>query len=152
MTDQPDRIEISESTLTKLASMLATIAPIGLGVLQYVNDPNNIVGILVCLLLLVVLVLWNQTQKTVRELKADIQILRGLLEAERNNHAQYKEISNNTIVNMFAWINRLAGERDAGSITLDKDTGASVYVAPVVLPVPPQLRRASDLANAPTGQ
>lgn len=147
MTDQ--NIEISEGTLTKIASMLATVAPIGLAVLQYVNDPENVVGILVCLLLLVVLVLWNQTQKTVRELKADIQILRNLLEAERNLHAQYKEISNNTIVNMFAWINRLAGERDAGSITLDKETGASVYVAPPIITNPLQMRRGTDFANSP---
>lgn len=147
MTDQ--NIEISEGTLTKIASMLATVAPIGLAVLQYVNDPENVVGILVCLLLLVVLVLWNQTQKTVRELKADIQILRNLLEAERNLHAQYKEISNNTIVNMFAWINRLAGERDAGSITLDKETGASVYVAPPIITNLLQMRRGTDFANSP---
>lgn len=139
-------IEISESTLSKIASMLATVAPIGLAVLQYVNDPENIVGILVCLLLLVVLVLWNQTQRTVRELKADIQVLRGMLDSERNLHAQYKEISNNTIVNMFAWINRLAGERDAGTISLDKVTGASVYNAPAAVPAPPQLRRATDPA------
>lgn len=146
MTDPvpEQKIEISETTLTKIASMLATMAPIGLGVLQYVNDPNNMVGILICLLLFVVLVLWRQTQATVRELKAEILILRNLMERRQTTYSRYKEISNNTIVNMFAWINRLAGERDAGSITLDPETGASVYVAPAYVPIPGG-RRVTDL-------
>ncbi len=141
----PDqKIEISETTIAKLASMLATVAPIGLGVLQYINDPNNMVGILICLLLFVVLVLWRQTQANVRELKAEILILRNLMERRQSLYARYKEISSNTIVNMFAWINRLAGERDAGSISMDPDTGASVYVPPVHVPPDGQHRRAAD--------
>lgn len=137
------RIEITESTIAKAAANLATLAPIGLAVLQYVNDPTNMVGILICLLLLVVVVLWRQTQGNVRELKAEVLLLRGLIVKQQDQHTKYKQISNNTIVNMFAWINRLAGERDAGSIQLDADTGASVYLPPPAVPSP-MLRRATD--------
>lgn len=147
---EEQRIEITESTIAKVASNLATLAPIGLAVLQYVNDPENTVGILICLLLLVVVVLWRQTQGTVRELKAEILLLRGLINQQQANHSRYKDISNNTIVNMFSWINRLAGERDAGSIQLDKDTGASVYMPPVVV-VPSILRRSTDQVQGPQG-
>ena len=143
MTDETQRIEISESTIAKVASNLATLAPIGLAVLQYVNDPENTVGILVCLLLLVVVMLWRQTQSTVRELKAEVLLLRGLINQQQTVHTRYKEISNNTIVNMFAWINRLAGERDAGSIELDNATGASVYRPPPASGSP-LLRRSTD--------
>lgn len=147
MSDSDQRIEITESTIAKVASNLATLAPIGLAVLQYVNDPSNTVGILICLLLLVVVVLWRQTQGNVRELKAEILLLRGLIVKQQDQHTRYKQISNNTIVNMFAWINRLAGERDAGSIRLDNDTGASVYLPPPPMPSP-VLRRATDKQEA----
>lgn len=146
MSDSEQRIEITESTIAKIASNLATLAPIGLAVLQYVNDPTNMVGILICLLLLVVVVLWRQTQATVRELKAEVLLLRGLIVKQQDQHAKYKQISNNTIVNMFAWFNRLAGERDAGSIQLDGETGASVYLPPPPV-VSPLLRRATDKSS-----
>lgn len=142
------RIEISESTIAKIAANLATLAPIGLAVLQYVNDPENTVGILICLLLLVVVVLWRQTQNHVRKLEAEVFLLRGMIAKQQDHHTKYKQISNNTIVNMFAWINRLAGERDAGSIQLDPETGASVYIPPPPI-ASPLLRRATDRQPEP---
>lgn len=124
------KLEISESTITKIGGMLTTLAPIGLAVLQYVNDPDNIVGILVCIVLMVTLVLWRQTQQNVRELKADVAILREALKVERDVMTKYKEVSVTTIMNMFGWLQRLAGARDAGYIALDKETGATIYYPP----------------------
>lgn len=141
-----EKIEISESSLTKIAGLLTTVAPIGLGVLQYVNDPDNFVGLLICALLFVVLVLWRQTQATVRKLEAEILILRNLLMDRDDLYSRYKALSNNTIVNMFAQISRLSGFRDAGSTSVDPATGATVYVAPVG-PQDSPFRRATDPGN-----
>lgn len=124
------RIEISESSIAKLLGSLATIAPLVLAGLQYLNDPSNFVGLLICGLLFVVIMLWRTTQQTVRELKAEVVLLRTAMQKEKSLHDAYKAITNVTTLNMFARINQLSGLRDAGSIAWDKDTGASVYVPP----------------------
>lgn len=143
-TTADQKIEISESSVARLLGSLTAFAPIGLGVLQWLNDPNNFVGMLICGLLFVVIMLWRTTQQTVRELKAEVALLRKIMKEDKTMWESYKAITNTTIMNMFARINQLSGQRDAGSISWDKETGASIYVPPPVVVPSDGFKRATD--------
>lgn len=149
MSELDQRIEISETTISKLGSGIAALTPIALGLFQYLNDPENLVGVLICVVLFISLMLWRNTQQQLREVKAAYVLLSKKFEDASGRHSKYGQITSNTITNMMMQIGRLSGYQDAGSLVLDPDTGAQIYNPPPLMIAPPPLRRASDVVPSP---
>lgn len=137
--------------MNRLISALAALLPIVMAALTYANDPKNFTGLLVCGLLLVSVMFWRSTNQQLQETKAALAELRKQFETEREDrrkemavlatlHTDYSSIAMTTVVNMFAQISRLAGERDVGAVLRDERTGAPTYVPPVFTPPPIERR------------
>lgn len=127
--DQQKQFTLSGKTIADFAAVTISVAT---AATQFFKDEKSYEVLFLAVAFLFMYGYVKTLLSRIEELKGVLEGLKVESDARIKDLAQrydrYVQVSNATIANLFSDVSAFAGERTIGSLTVDRDSGAMVYI------------------------